>query len=264
MADRFRPAAAERYVDRMGEVQGWLHAFSAQVILEISRFQSHIGMRGAVAEIGVHHGKLFLVLFLSTRHDEAAIAVDVFGMQHLNVDKSGHGDKAVFLRNVDRIAGSREGLCIIEDSSLNLNADALVRDHGRIRLFSIDGAHTEEATTNDLQVAEAALADEGMVLIDDCFNEYWPEVSWALAKYLLGNGALLPIAITPGKVLLCRAPMRPRYQAMLRERFPRRVDKHARLYGHDVLILGVMPWTARRMAASTRFGRWLKGRLRAA
>lgn len=264
MANRFQLAAAERYLDRMGNVQGWLNAFSGRVILELSRFQTQIGARGAVAEIGVHHGKLFLVLFLSTQHDEPAIAIDVFGLQHLNLDKSGRGDKDIFLGNVDRIAGLRDGLAIIEDSSLNLSADALVRKHGRIRLFSIDGAHTEEATTNDLRLAEACVADEGVVVIDDCFNEYWPEVSWALAKYLLGDQPLLPFAITPGKVLLCRAAMRPRYQAMLRERFPRRIDKQARLYGHEVLVVGVIPWTPRRMVGSTRFGRWLKSRLPAA
>lgn len=264
MENRFRPAAAERYLNRMGGVHGWLDAFSARAILELSRFQAQVGARGAVAEIGVHHGKLFLVLFLSTQRGEPAIAIDVFGLQHLNLDKSGRGDKDIFLRHVDRIAGSREGLAIIEDSSLNLSADTLVRQHGRIRLFSIDGAHTEEATTNDLRLAEASTTDDGVVVIDDCFNEYWPEVSWALAKYLLGESALLPFAITPGKVLLCRAPMRASYQAMLRERFPRRVDKQARLYGHEVLIVGVMPWTLRRRVGSTRLGGWLKRRLRPA
>jgi hypothetical protein len=264
MEKRFAPSTAERYLERMSGVEGWLDAFSGRAILELSRYQSEIGARGAVAEIGVHHGRLFLVLYLSTRRDERAIAIDVFGQQHLNVDKSGRGDKEIFLRHVDRIAGSRDGLVVIEDSSLNLGAESLAGRHGRIRLFSIDGAHTEEATTNDLRLAEAAMTDEGVVVIDDCFNEYWPEVSWALAKYLLGGNALLPFAITPGKVLLCHAQMKPRYQAMLRERFAQRVDKQARLYGHEVLITGVMPWTLRRRVGRTRFGEWLKSKLRPA
>lgn len=264
MASRFAPAMADRYVGQLGRVQGWLDAFSARVILEISRFQTQIGARGAVAEIGVHHGKLFLVLFLSTQNDEPAIAIDVFALQHLNVDKSGRGDKDIFLGHVDSIAGSRDGLAIIEDSSLHLSADTIVRQHGRVRLLSIDGAHTEEATTNDLGLGEASMSEEGVLVIDDCFNEYWPEVSWALARYLLGQRELLPFAIAPGKVLLCRAPMKSRYQAMLRERFPRRIDKQARLYGHEVLIVGVLPLTVRRRVARTRFGGWLKSKLRPA
>lgn len=266
LALRFPPWVAERYLKRMGSVQGWLHTFSGRVILELSTFQAQLGARGAVAEIGVHHGKLFLLLFLSTQHGEPAIAIDVFGLQHLNIDKSGRGSKEIFLSHVDRIAGTRNGLTIIEDSSLNLSASTIVRQHGRIRLFSIDGGHTEEITTNDLRLAEASMTDDGAVVIDDCFNEYWPEVSWAVAKYLLGKNDLAPFAITPGKVLLCRAPMKRTYQAMLRERFPRRVDKQARLYGHEVLIVGVRPWTqvVRHMLGSTRFGRWLKGKRRRA
>jgi hypothetical protein len=264
MEPRFPPAAAERYLRRMGGVHGWLNDFSARLILELSRFQARQGGGGAVAEIGVHHGKLFLVLFLSSQRGEPALAIDVFGLQHLNIDQSGRGDKDVFLRHVDRLAGSREGLAIIEDSSLNLRADVILREHGRIRLMSIDGAHTEEATSNDLRLAEGCLTEDGVVLIDDCFNEYWPEVSWSLARYLAEGGALQPFAIAPGKVLLCRPPMRPRYQAMLRERFRRRVDKVARLYGHEVMIVGVRPWTLRRRVGSTRFGGWLKTVLRPA
>src|SRR5688572_1263099 len=131
---RFAPRQPERYLKRLGRVQGWLNPFSARVILELSRFQAQIGARGAVAEIGVHHGKLFLLLFLSTRPGESAIAIDVFGLQHLNIDKSGRGDKKTFLGHVDRIAGSRDGLVVIEDSSLNLDADTLAREHGRVRL----------------------------------------------------------------------------------------------------------------------------------
>jgi|RhiMetdeSRZDD1v2_1073273.scaffolds.fasta_scaffold180927_2 methyltransferase family protein len=264
MEPRFQRAAAERYLRRMGGVHGWLNGFSARLILELSRFQTRLGGCGAVAEIGVHHGKLFLVLFLSSQRGEPALAIDVFGLQHLNLDKSGRGDKQAFLRHVDRLAGSREGLAIIEDSSLNLRAEALLREHGRIRLLSIDGAHTVEATGNDLGLADACLTDDGVVVVDDCFNEFWPEVSWALATYLAQGGALQPFAIAPGKVLLCRAPMRARYQAMLRERFPRRVDKLARLHGHEVTIVGVLPWTLRRRVGSTRFGGWLKSVLRPA
>ncbi len=261
---RFDLATSERYLQRLGGVQGWLDDFSARVLLELARFQTAQGMRGGVAEIGVHHGKLFLLLYLATQEGEPALAIDVFGLQHLNVDKSGRGDKAVFLRHVDRLAGTREGLTLIEDSSLNLKAEDLVRAHGRVRLFSIDGSHTAEATANDLALAEASLTEEGVVVVDDCFNPSWPEVSWALAEYLLRESALVPFAITPGKVLLCRPPSKARYRAMLHERFARRVDKQARLYGHAVLVVGIRPWTLKRAAGATPLGGWLKRRLRPA
>jgi hypothetical protein len=259
-AERFASSLSDAYLRRHGAVQGWLADFSAEAILALARYQSRRGIRGPVAEIGVHHGRLFLLLYLATLQDEAAIAVDLFSLQHLNTDKSGRGDKGIFLRHLDRMAGSRDGLVLIEDSSFNVKAEQLAA-HGKVRVFSIDGSHTEAATLNDLQLADAALAPEGVVIIDDCFNEFWPEVTGALAKYL-SAGTLVPWAITPGKVLLCRAPMVAVYQAFLRERFARRIDKEASLYGHPVLIVGIRPWTVRRAVATTRVGAVLK-RLRA-
>lgn len=258
--ERFPARAGDAYLRRHEAVQGWLADFSAEAILALARYQSARAIRGPVAEIGVHHGRLFLLLYLATTTGEAAIAVDLFSMQHLNTDQSGRGNKAIFLRHVDRIAGSRDGLVVIEDSSFNVKAEQLMA-HGRPRLFSIDGSHTEPATLNDLQLADATLAREGIVIVDDCFNEYWPEVTGALAKHLAA-GTLVPFAITPGKVLLCRAPAAAVYQAFLRERFPRRIDKEAHLFGHPVLVTGVRPWTLRRAVGTTKVGAALK-RIRA-
>jgi len=257
---RFPARVADSYLRRHAAVHGWLADFSAEAILALARYQSARAIRGPVAEIGVHHGRLFLLLYLATMTGEAAIAIDLFSMQHLNTDRSGRGNKAIFLRHVDRIAGSRDGLVVIEDSSFNVKAEQLMA-HGRPRLFSIDGSHTESATLNDLQLADATLAGDGIVIVDDCFNEYWPEVTGALAKYV-SAGTLVPFAITPGKVLLCRKPMAAVYRPFVRERFPRRVDKEAHLYGHPVLVTGVRPWTLRRALGTTKVGAVLK-RLRA-
>jgi len=249
-------------LEHLDSVSGWLNKFSAEVILAISAFQNERNFRGAVSEIGVHHGKLFLLVYLMTKKDEPALAIDVFGLQHLNVDKSGSGDKDIFLKQLRKWAGTTDGINLIEDSSLNVAPKDVVEKVGKIRLFSIDGSHTEEATANDIHLAESVMADEGVIVLDDCFSEYWPEVSAAVARYLLGSPRFVPFAITPGKVFLCSKQAKPLYQTMLRERFPRRIDKLARLYGHPVQIVGVFPWTLKRAVGQTRLGgRFKKTRL---
>jgi len=55
-----------------------------------------LGIRGSLGEIGVHHGLLFIVLALSSGPDEQLFAVDVFGRQDLNIDKSGKGSRTWF------------------------------------------------------------------------------------------------------------------------------------------------------------------------
>jgi hypothetical protein len=243
----------QRYI-RRNKVAGWLDPFSAEVIAALSVHQLESRLPGAVAEIGVHHGKLFFVLYLTTGENESAVAIDVFGAQDLNPDGSGHGDKEIFLGHARRFRPGLDGLKIIEDSSLNVTRERVHALGGPIRLFSIDGAHTEEITLNDLRLAEASLADHGLVVLDDVFNEYWPEVSAGLARYMAERPRLAPFAITPGKVFLADPGHGARYAEFLRSSFAHRVDKFAPLHGHEVPILGVTPWTLRRRLGHSPIG----------
>src|SRR5690349_15610200 len=78
-----------RYLRRHGEIPGWLDDFSARFIAEIGRIQAERGVKGSVAEIGVHMGRLFILLKLLVSPDERALALDIFAHQQLNVDGSG-------------------------------------------------------------------------------------------------------------------------------------------------------------------------------
>jgi hypothetical protein len=148
------------------------------------------GGRGNAAEIGVHHGKLCILLSLLCDH---VYAVDVFDPA-LNRDSSGDGDRAIFERNMGRYGGA---CTIIQSDSALLTPDRLPP----IRLFSVDGSHTADMTESDLRLAAAALEPGGVVILDDYFNEHWPDVSIG-ANRVIADGALVPFAIAPGKLLL--------------------------------------------------------------
>src|SRR5262245_60141233 len=85
-------------------VDGWLLPDAARMIVALARKQEETGVHGNVAEIGVHHGKLFLLLALLARPNETALAVDLFDEQDKNIDKSGSGDLAKFKQNLSRHA----------------------------------------------------------------------------------------------------------------------------------------------------------------
>jgi hypothetical protein len=125
-------------------------------------------------------------------------------------------------------------------------------------MFSIDGAHTEEATINDLRLAEAVLLQDGIVILDDCFNEAWPEVCAGVANYICGEHKLVPFAITPGKVMFCSPHRVGFYAGFLKSSFAQRVDKTARFFGHEVPLIGVVPWTLKRRLGRTKAGTILK------
>jgi hypothetical protein len=108
-------------------------------------------------------------------------------------------------------------------------------------LFSVDGGHTYECALSDLQLADAVLAERGVVILDDFFNELWPEVAMGAMAFLRSSGARLqPFAISPGKVYFCRPGQQAFFHEILGKQFSRRyIDKQAHMLDSPVLVLGV-------------------------
>ena len=86
------------YLKSGEEVHGWLNQYSAAFIADLSMLQAASGITGAVGEIGVHMGRLFILLKLTAMPTERSFAIDVFGDQHKNEDHSGLGDREHFCR----------------------------------------------------------------------------------------------------------------------------------------------------------------------
>ncbi len=180
-------------------VEGWLSPTTASIVSQVLIEQVRDGLRGDVCEIGVHHGKLFLILANAAMPDEHAVAVDVFGDQDKNVDKSGCGDRSVFERHLACYA-SAATVEIIQESSLDLAR------HGfpsrRFRFISVDGGHTGPTVANDLRLAERTLIKGGVVALDDILSSHWTGVLTGLAAYVAEGGTLMPFALVPNKLLL--------------------------------------------------------------
>src|SRR5262245_23230946 len=203
-----------RYIHR-GKfyVDGWLRTEAALVIAALNEGQRALGVEGGIAEIGVHHGKLFILLYLLSRAPEKALAIDLFGDQHLNVDQSGEGDLGRFQGNLQRHADNAR-LVLHQGNSLDLTAADLVRlAEGPLRFISVDGGHTAEATAHDLGLAETSLAEGGIVVVDDVFNERWPGVGDGVHRYFARHSGLVPFAIGANKTYFCRPSHRELYRA---------------------------------------------------
>jgi hypothetical protein len=197
-------------------VNGWLRPGAAETIVALDRQLRSTNVAGGVAEIGVHHGKLFILLYLLCSGDEAAVAVDIFSQQHLNVDHSGAGNLEIFTANLKKHA-DLDRLVVQEGDSTLLNSTDLVKlGRGPLRLISIDGGHTEEITAHDLATAEGALAEGGIIILDDCFTEVFPGVSDGVHTYFLQPRTIVPFGIASGKTFFCHPEYASRYMAALR------------------------------------------------
>jgi hypothetical protein len=225
-------------------VGGWLAPEVLAILAVLDSAQRSKNVSGAVAEIGVHHGKLFIGLNLLQSDGEYSIAIDVFGDQDLNIDQSGRGDLALFRKNVQRWS-SLNSVAIHQGDSTKLDADVLRElAKGDIRLFSVDGGHTESIVFSDMKLADATLASGGVVIADDIFNEQWPEVLIGTLRYLDQGGRLAPFAIGFNKVFFSSREYAEFYRNTVTLHFKDLLlvtGKTVNLANHEVLVISRTP-----------------------
>lgn len=206
------------YIARgMRRVDGWLTPLDAGMTATVSAFQGAEGLTGSVGEIGIHHGRMFLILALGLRPGEKAFAIDVFDDQALNLDRSGRGDEAIFRANMASHGVDTNNVTVLRRSSLSLAWPEIERMVEQpIRLGSVDGGHTADVVAHDMALMESGLAEHGVVVLDDYFTAEFPGVSEGAARFLLSRpGALVPFAVGDSRILFCRPAWAERYQAAL-------------------------------------------------
>lgn len=217
-------------------VRGFLEPGATILITAIARAQESFDVHGHMAEIGVHQGRAFLLLHLLRRPGERSVAVDVFGHQDLNLDESGRGDLAIFRRNLRRHAGGTDDVSIIEGDSTKLTVDDYVRAAGgQFRLFHVDGGHMAHMAKHDMEQAEGALAEGGVIVLDDYFHEQWPGVSDGTRELFAERPEmnLVPFAIGGNKVFFARRGWAERYRKYLAA-----LDIEQQGYGKPSVMMG--------------------------
>jgi hypothetical protein len=97
----------------MYRIKGYLKSLDAAVIAAIGQQQSIDGVRGGLAEIGVHHGKLFFILSLLRQDGEKLLAMDLFEDDEGNRGTSQSGRDMAFFRNIEAL-----GVSVAQDEIL--------------------------------------------------------------------------------------------------------------------------------------------------
>lgn len=219
---RGRPSNYVRYaVFGQRRVEGYLRELGLLAIDRIEGIQREHGIEGGgVAEIGIHHGRLFILLSLMRRLGEPGVAIDLFEDQHLNVDSSGKGDRQQFEANLRKWDSRHEEVEIVKANSWDIDGPALVNyAGGPLRLISVDGGHTTELTEHDLDTACNAIRHGGVVVLDDCFNEFFPSVSEGAQAFFRRRPDVVPFFAGGNKTLICHAEYADRYRESILKEF---------------------------------------------
>ena len=192
-----------------GHVEGWLGDRMWQIVNEIGTILDTNGVRGNIAEFGVHHG-LFLFLLNTLRNeDELCFAIDVFDEQRLNVDCSGLGSLAVFLSHVETLmASQRQSFRIVQRDTMSFSTSEVADLFGRkgVKFLSIDAGHTVQHTFNDLCLAQEVLVAGGVIALDDYMSPHWPGVTEGFYRFTgSANRRLKPFLYFQNKLFLTTA-----------------------------------------------------------
>jgi hypothetical protein len=194
----------------LDEVERWLSHGAVTTTLAIDHLQKASNICGNVVEIGVHHGKYFIVLKNLCAPNERAIAVDVFEDQHLNVDGSGLGNRVMFENNIATYTDG-ERISIIQNDSTLLRKSSLIIE-GNVRIFSIDGSHTADHTFSDLMLAADTLAEGGVIILDDLYSPHWPGVQEGFHRFMSSmHTRFSAVSIGDNKLYLCFKADHERY-----------------------------------------------------
>jgi hypothetical protein len=203
-----RNARIRRYLDQgeFSAVEGVCDGETLRRIRLYHDLQAEKSIVGDLMEIGVFHGRLFLMLALLARPDETATAVDVFEVD-ANYDPSGGTTTLNIVRgHYERFVGDSAKFSYVAGDSLYLTPEIIRRNlpNGRARIISIDGAHSHFHTVHDMRLAESLLGPGGIVMVDDITNGGWPGVMEGVSRYFLLSSEirLFPFMLTLNKLWL--------------------------------------------------------------
>ncbi len=218
------------------QVRGWLQRIDAEIIGTILDYQAAQHISGGCVEIGIHQGRTFVPLGLALQTGEKALAIDLFDDQSRNLDGSGVGNLAAFHANLDRFGIDRAAVREIHGSSEDITPAQIESEVGKVRYFCIDGGHWRGIVQNDLTLAEATLADRGVVVLDDYCRAEWPEVTEGYALWRAATPSdIVPFASGSNKLYLCRKPHAAAYRAALKTPFLSRYWTKTYEQGEDAI-----------------------------
>ena len=233
----------------MEEIGGFVNWPTYAAFAVVAAAQRAAGVWGSVGEIGVHHGRSFILAALLSRADEPLFALDLFEeLQAKNVDQSGSGSYEALARNMARVGLNASAVRVERRSSADLEPGYFCAARlPRFRFFSVDGGHTEALTRADMAAALCHLADGGVIAVDDVFNNLFLGVTEGIFNAMaLNRDRLAPFLVVTGKIYFTTPSHHARYlaaaEAFFLSRYPAAYsysDPNQLLWGWQVVAMAV-------------------------
>jgi hypothetical protein len=142
------------------EIQGWLHDESVQLTEVLLEAQKHLGLNGALIEIGVWKGKYFSAL-LALQKNRLLIGYDIWLNEDIETIKDGilkySSNKNFALKRVN-------------SADINAKEDREEISGMDIHFISIDGDHTFDGALRDMRLSRKLVSPGAVLALDDFLN----------------------------------------------------------------------------------------------
>lgn len=217
-------SACDHYIAQDYEsVRGMSSRFAATITCYLMRRQSESGIHGPIAEIGTFEGRFFIALAHGLQAGERGLAIDLFDWPNAGVID-------LFRGHLARCGVDKEKVAVHKGHSAHMSprdiADLLGTEDG-LRLFHIDGEHSREALTHDLDLAYAVMHPKGLIILDDMLHPGYPLLVVAVHEWLARHIDMKVLVIidredivAAAKFVLCRADAIALYEGDLMASFP--------------------------------------------
>ena len=197
------PALRNYLRGKIYSINGYLKSLDARLIVALAGWQARSKITGGLAEIGVHHGKLFFLLALSRQAGEKSLAIDLFEDDEVNASTRFGGRSRAFSTHAASLNVALESTEVQKADSMTLSSNDILGRIGRVRIFSVDGGHLYHHVAHDLPLAFSTLAPGGVIIVDDFCNSEWPEVTSATYDFVRAQeGKIVPAILTRNKLYL--------------------------------------------------------------
>ncbi|MFE7561339.1 class I SAM-dependent methyltransferase [Kitasatospora sp. NPDC057500] len=181
---------------------GWFFRLDQEAFRHLLSAQTEAGLTGDILELGSYLGRSAVLLGEHLGPGERLTVCDLFD------SAAGDADNDAEMSMSYRSSLTRRGfeanylafhpeLPTIVQAPTSVLADGRIPD-GSCRFVHVDASHLYEHVAGDIEVARRALAEDGLVALDDYRSEHTPGVSAAVWQAVFTAG-LRPVLLTPMK-----------------------------------------------------------------
>ncbi len=184
LAPEARPGPLVDLFTRIRTIPGWFTYDDCVHFHLVLRMQELMDMRGDMLEIGSYHGRSTACMAAYLRPHETLVVCDAFAQPTDDVYPDRPSPEGL-QRNLLSMHPQLDWQQV--DVRVGLSRD-LQLGEAQFRFIHIDGGHSQAEALTDMQLCAAHLAPQGVMVVDDYENAYWPGVTAAVDAFLAAHG----------------------------------------------------------------------------